>query len=68
MAIGWSDVCFQGLSGHPSAVALLAWTDKSPGLLLRRRAKHQKPAACFARRVKLASQKYIRFRNREIMI
>jgi hypothetical protein len=33
-----------------------------------RRAKHQKPAACFARRVKRAAQKYISFRNTVFMI
>jgi hypothetical protein len=33
-----------------------------------RRAKHQKPAACFARRVQPLLQKYISFRNAEMMI
>jgi hypothetical protein len=33
-----------------------------------RRAKQQKPAACFARQVKRAAQKYSCFRKTEVMI
>jgi hypothetical protein len=39
-----------------------------PSVCATRLPNRQKPAACFARRVKFAAQKYLSFRKAEIMI